>query len=200
MPTEKINKLKIDLSKAILEEPTMDWILTDDNPLLKTVCEPLNEITADDLKIIKRMISYIDSCYDDSYSKYKIRPGIAVAAPQMGLMKRLIYVHLDSNGKEHRLLLANPEIVSKSQVLSYIPGGEGCLSVPKDVKGNIPRNYKIIVKGIDLFTGEPIELSAVELLSVCLQHEIDHLDGILYTDRINKDKPNYVNPNWFVIE
>ncbi len=200
MPTEKINKLKIDLSKEILEEPTMDWIITDEDPRLKTICEPLKEITSDDLKIIKRMVSYIDACYEDRYHKYKIRPGIAVAGPQMGLFKRLIYVHLDSNGKEHRLLLANPEIISKSQVCSYIPGGEGCLSVPKDVKGNIPRNYKVIVKGTDLFTGEELEISAVELLSVCLQHEIDHLDGILYTDRINKDKPNYVNPNWFVIQ
>lgn len=198
MPIEQIKKnLIVDINKDL--EPTMEWIYTDEDPRLHTKCEEVTELTKHDELIINRMVSYIDACYNNEFKKYKIRPGIAVAAPQMGLLKRIIYVHLDSNGQEYRLLLANPEIIAKSQVMSYVEGGEGCLSVPSDVKCNIPRNYKIIIRAIDLFTGKQIELSAVEILSVCLQHEIDHLDGVLYTDRINKEKPTYINPNWFVI-
>lgn len=200
MQSEKINQLLVYKENSIQLEPTMDWIYFDNDPMLKTICEPLYELTNEDLDYINKMTTYVDACYNQEYEKYKIRPGIAIAAPQVGFKKRVIYVHFNYKGIEHKYLLANPEIISKSQVYSYIPNGEGCLSVSKDVKCNIPRNYKIIVKAIDLFTGKEIQISAVELLSICLQHEIDHLDGILYTDRINKDKPKYINPNWFPVE
>ncbi|MGL4952025.1 MAG: peptide deformylase [Mycoplasma sp.] len=193
----KLSTLKIQELEKL--SPTMDWIIFDTDPRLKEKSIDVTEITQDDLTIISRMVSYVDSCYDNTCSKHKIRPGIAVAAPQMGLFKKIIYIHFDDD-KEYKYLLANPEIIAKSQVFSFVNGGEGCLSVAKDQKGNIPRNYKIIVRAIDLFTGEIVEISAVELLSICFQHEIDHLDGILYTDKINKEKPLYIDPKWLVVK
>ncbi|MGL4950629.1 MAG: peptide deformylase [Mycoplasma sp.] len=196
MQTKK-SKLKVKVDNTL--QPTMDWLLFDNNPKLRNKSEDVLEITPQDQEVINKMVSYVDASFEEKALKYKIKPGIAVAAPQLGLFKKIIYIHFQEGEDEYRYLLANPEIIAKSQIYSFIRNGEGCLSVKLDEKGCIPRSYKIIVKATDLFTGEEVEISAVELLSVCLQHEIDHLDGILYVDRINKDNPNYIDPKWLVI-
>ncbi|MGL4948411.1 MAG: peptide deformylase [Mycoplasma sp.] len=180
-------------------KPLKSWIYLDSDPLLKQKSEHVAEITDNDEKIIHQMMAYVDASYDGTAEENGIRPGIAIAAPQMGLLKKIIYIHFEDGTKEYKYLLANPEIKAKSQLYSFIENGEGCLSVPKDVKGNIPRNYKIIVKAFDLLNGKEIEISAVELLSICLQHEIDHLDGILYTDRIDPKNPMHIDPKWLVV-
>lgn len=197
MNTKTKLKLKVDLLENI--KPTKDWIYFDDDPLLKQQCEEVTTLDDNDIMTISKMVSYIDACYEDKDRKYKIKSGIAVAAPQMGLLKRIIYVHFKEDGVENKYLLANPKIISKSMVFSYLSNGEGCLSVKQDSKGYVPRNYKIIVEATDLFTGEKITFSAVELLSICLQHEIDHLDGILYHDHINKKSPMHIDAKWLVI-
>lgn len=200
MPTEKIKQLNMVFEEKTIESPTMDWIILDSNPILRNKSVQVHEITDDEMVLINRMVKYIDTCYDEQYQQYKIRPGIAIAAPQVGLFKKIIYIHFNENGIEHKYLLVNPEIIARSQAHSYIPGGEGCLSVPKDVISNIARNYKIIVKAYDLIQQKDIEINATNLLSICLQHEIDHLDGILYTDRVNKEQPNYYDKNWIAIK
>lgn len=197
MQTKKLVNLMVKPNSNLVAQQS--WIYIDSDPLLREKSSEVEELTAHDLKIINQMVSYIDASYLDLSEKYNIRPGIAIAAPQMGLLKKIIYIHFNEDGEEHRYLLANPKIVSKSQVYSYVSSGEGCLSVPVDEKGYIPRNYKIIVEATDLFTGKPISISAVELLSICLQHEIDHLDGILYTDRINHDAPMHLDAKWLPI-
>lgn len=180
-------------------EPTMDWIVTDDDPKIRIKCEPVVELTKEDNEYINKMVSYIDACREGKDKKYGIKNGMAIAAPQVGFNKRVIYLNFEDEQGLHNYLLVNPEIVANSEAKSFIHNGEGCLSVKKDVECNIPRNYKIIVEGYDLLKNEEVSIVATELLSICLQHEIDHLDGILYTDHINKEKPKYINPNWFKV-
>ncbi len=111
-------------------------------------------------------------------------PGIGLAAPQVGLLRRLLVVNVPENyggdGEPATVLsLVNPEIV-KSQ--GRLLGGEGCLSIPGWV-GEVPRAESITVKAIDL-DNRPLRLKLRGFPARVLQHEIDHLDGILFIDRI----------------
>ncbi len=180
--------------------PTMDWIIYDDDPRIRVKCAPVQTLTTEDNQFLNKMISYIDTCYQGESHKHKIKDGIAIAAPQVGWDKRVIYLNFDDEtNTHHNYLLVNPEIVATSEAKSFIHNGEGCLSVKKDVVCNIPRNYKIIVEGYDLLTQQNVSITATELLSICLQHEIDHLDGILYTDHIDPKKPKYISADWFKV-
>jgi peptide deformylase len=87
-------------------------------------------------------------------------------------------------------LIANPKIVGESIVNSYLKSGEGCLSVEQDHPGVVKRKSKIIVKALNLLdNNREVVIEAEGILSICLQHEIDHLYGILYYDHIKKDDP-----------
>lgn len=111
-------------------------------------------------------------------------PGVGLAGPQVGVMRRIIVVHLPA-GYDHEedpeisLTLINPEIV-KGQ--GRETGQEGCLSIPGWV-GDVPRMTSITVKGMDL-DNRHVRLKADGMLARVLQHEIDHLDGILFIDRV----------------
>ncbi len=111
-------------------------------------------------------------------------PGVGLAAPQVGITRRLIVVHVPENYVEEgdpevTLALVNPEIV-KAQ--GRVVGQEGCLSIPGWV-GDVPRADLITVKAMDL-ENRSIRIKARDFLARVLQHEIDHLDGILYVDRV----------------
>ena len=106
--------------------------------------------------------------------------GVGLAAPQVGILKRLIVVDtsvLDSSNGPIALL--NPEIVSREGTMV---GEEGCLSFP-DIKGDVERSAQIKVCGMDL-EGAAVEMGAEGITSRALQHEIDHLDGILFIDHL----------------
>ncbi|MGE3796689.1 MAG: peptide deformylase [Thermomicrobiales bacterium] len=111
-------------------------------------------------------------------------PGVGLAGPQVGVMRRIIVVHLPSGyvqdeDPEISLILINPEIV-KGQGKEY--GQEGCLSIPGWV-GDVPRMTTITVKAVDL-DNRHVRIKAEGMLARVLQHEIDHLDGILFVDRV----------------
>ena len=179
-------------------KPTMKWIKYDDDPVLKKECEkvifPLND---NDWEAISKMVNYIDACYENKDALYFIRPGIGITANQIGYSKKIIYIHFnDDNGIEHKYLIANPEIIQESASISYIRNGEGCLSVKNDIKGYVPRKSKLIVKAINILTENEIIINANGLLAICLQHEIDHSNGLLYHDRINKINPFFKKDEW----
>lgn len=111
--------------------------------------------------------------------------GIGLAAPQVGVLKRLIVVDV-SPDRQHRLVLVNPKIVSAEGRITY---EEGCLSVP-DYRDTVERSREIIVQACDV-SGKEFELQADGLLGVCIQHEIDHLDGILFVDRLSRLKREF---------
>ena len=120
----------------------------------------------------------------DMHETMLAAPGIGLAAPQIGITRRLIVVHVPENydvdgEPATTLALVNPEIV-KAQ--GRIVGQEGCLSIP-GWSGDVPRADAITVKAIDL-DNKPVRLKVKNYVARVLQHEIDHLDGILFVDRI----------------
>ncbi len=125
----------------------------------------------------------IDSMIETMYAA----PGIGLAAPQVGESKRLIVVDVSTREEKHPLIvLINPVIVS---VEGKIDSEEGCLSVP-GYTSTIRRSERVLVKGVDR-EGRPVEIEATGLLSRVLQHEIDHLDGILFVDRLSPIKKEF---------
>ncbi|MCH2171518.1 peptide deformylase [Myxococcota bacterium] len=146
---------------------------------LRRVSEPISEIT-DEIRTLAA-----DMCevmYDE--------PGIGLAAPQVGEAVRLIVVDTDWQSNEdgepverNPLTLVNPEIVEREGTLIWT---EACLSVP-DFEADVERSEKVRIRGTDL-EGNPVEILAEELKAVCFQHEMDHLDGVLFIDRISRLK------------
>lgn len=118
-------------------------------------------------------------------------PGVGLAAPQVGVLRRLIWVHVpenfnDDGGSELSIPIVNPEIVrANGRILGY----EGCLSIP-GWTGEVPRAAVVTVKGIGL-DNRPLRVKARGWGARVLQHEIDHLDGILFVDRV-EDKSTIV--------
>ena len=111
-------------------------------------------------------------------------PGIGLAAPQVGVSERLIVVDLSCGEQEgHLLTLVNPEIIFSE---GEIEMEEGCLSVP-ELNEKVVRPGRVVVRGLDL-EGRTLEVTGEELMAVALQHEIDHLDGILFIDHISRLK------------
>lgn len=114
-------------------------------------------------------------------------PGVGLAAPQVGISSRLIVVEYnideeDDDSPKKLYVLANPEIVETSEEM--VSGVEGCLSVP-DLVGEVDRHVSVVIKGQNKF-GKPVKIKASGWLARIFQHEIDHLDGILFTDRTDK--------------
>ena len=111
-------------------------------------------------------------------------PGIGLAAPQVGVPSRLIVVDLSAGEEPDQLLvLINPEIVCKEGTIRM---EEGCLSVP-DLRETVTRCERVVVRGQDL-EGNQVEVEGEELMAVALQHEIDHLDGMLFIDHLSQLK------------
>ncbi len=133
-------------------------------------------ITAIDEEIVKLADHMAETMYN--------APGIGLAANQVGVAKRLLVADIAPREPESELIvLANPEIVAaEGEVIIE----EGCLSVP-EYQAEVKRYEKITVRGLDL-NGEEVEIEAEGLLAVVLQHEIDHLNGILFIDRISRLK------------
>lgn len=149
-------------------------------------------ITKQDRELIQRMIDELTYSQIEEYEKkYKLRPGMGLAYPQLGINKRVIViVHEVEDGIFDNYVVLNPKIISNSEEIIAAEVGEGCLSVNREVDGHVPRYARVTVEGYDE-DGNKIRIRAREELSIAFQHEIDHLNGILFYDRINKKKPFY---------
>lgn len=149
-------------------------------------------LSKDEKKLIQRIIDHLTYSQIEEYEKkYDLRPGMGLAFPQIGINKRIIViVHEYEDGKFDNYVVINPRIVSNSEEIIAAEAGEGCLSVNREVEGHVPRFARVTVEGYDE-DGNLIRVRAREDLSIAFQHEIDHLDGILFYDRINKKKPFY---------
>ena len=130
-------------------------------------------------------------------TKYGIRPGVGIAAPQVGQNIRMFAMNatdfLDEKQTKYTFLVINPEIIYRSPEMTYLPGGEGCLSVTRPTEGLVtPRNLKIIAKCSLLDMGtlkiKTVKLTLFGYPAIVFQHEYDHLDGILYTSKMFKIK------------
>lgn len=124
---------------------------------------------------------------------------VGIAAIQLGIPKALIAVSVPTEEGSDEFALANPRIVSESVQNAYLAQGEGCLSVAEEHEGLVWRHARITVTGYDLLRKDFIRVRAEGYTAICLQHEIDHLSGILFYDRINKDDPWKEDPQAEVI-
>jgi peptide deformylase len=119
---------------------------------------------------------------DDMLETLREAPGVGLAAPQVGLSERLIVIEYGDDDDEtvpkKLYVVANPEIVEASEEM--VDGLEGCLSVP-DLVGQVSRHQAVVVKGLNRF-GKPTRIKASDWMARIFQHEIDHLNGILFTD------------------
>ena len=158
----------------------------------KEVTFPMDE---KDIALINNMILYLRLSQDEEYaSKNKIRAGMGMAAVQLGVLKRffvICYKRDDGTFEEYKVV--NPKIVSNSEELIYVEEGEGCLSVNRYVEGIVPRSARVTVEFYDEY-GNKQSKRVREEIAVAFQHEIDHLNGILFPDRIDPKDP-YKNKN-----
>jgi peptide deformylase len=123
---------------------------------------------------------------DDMIETMREAPGVGLAAPQVGVSQRLIVIEYGSEEKEDApkklFVVLNPEIVQTSEEL--VNGVEACLSIPRTA-GEVDRHKEIVVRGLNRL-GKPIKIKTRGWLARIFQHEIDHLEGVLFTDRASR--------------
>jgi len=150
---------------------------------------PISKEYKDIVKQIIKELTY--SQIEEKAEKYDLRPGMGLAFPQLGINERIIViVHEIDDGKFDEYVVVNPKIISYSNEMIAAEAGEGCLSVNREVEGHVKRHARVTIEGYDL-EGNKIRIRAREELAIAFQHEIDHLDGILFYDRIDKNHRFY---------
>lgn len=146
-------------------------------------------VPLEDRHILLSMLQYLKNSQDPILiKKYKLRPGSGLSANQIGVDKRMFAVFFEDHDQKHEMMFINPKVMSHSINMIYLPEGEGCLSVNRPVHGFVPRYERIKVKAYNI-DGQEFMLSLKGYESIVVQHEIDHLNGIMFYDRINKDNP-----------
>ncbi len=151
---------------AILE------ILTYPAPVLQAVSEAVDGVDDETRRLMEDML---ETMYD--------APGVGLAAPQVGVNKRIIVIDIRSEEDNEIIMLANPVIVESDGKFTY---EEGCLSLP-EFTVEVERKKEVTVKGLDV-EGKEVVIDAEDFLAIVLQHEIDHLDGILLVDKVSRLK------------
>ena len=148
-------------------------IVTLPHPILRKKAVKVSSFDDDFQELVNDMISLMREA-----------PGVGLAAPQVAKSLRLVTVEYGEEEDQPKKLyvVANPEIIKQSEEMEN--GIEGCLSVPGLI-GDVDRHEAIVIKGLNRF-GKPLKLSATGWLARIFQHEIDHLDGIIFTDRANE--------------
>lgn len=150
-------------------------IVTTPDPVLRRKARKVREVGKDIQELIENMIETM-----------RVAPGVGLAAPQVGVSERVIVVEYAEGEEEEApkklFALVNPEITHVSE--ETVLGTEGCLSIPR-LMGNVERFEKIQIKALNRM-GKPVKIKAEGWLARIFQHEIDHLEGILYTDRAEK--------------
>ncbi|PWC75758.1 peptide deformylase [Azospirillum sp. TSH64] len=151
-------------------------ILVAPHPILKRKAQPVAEV---DARVVKLMDDMVETMYDAA--------GIGLAAPQVGVLDRVIVVDVHEKGEPpNPIRLANPEIVWSSDEKAVCE--EGCLSVPEQY-ADVTRPVRIRVRYLDE-KNQPQEIEADGMLATCIQHEIDHLNGVLFVDYLSMLKRN----------
>lgn len=150
-------------------------IVTYPDPVLAQTAEKITELTPELKQLAEDMV---ETMYEDD--------GIGLAAPQVGESCRLVVIDITGPEKREELrILVNPCITSKE---GEVESEEGCLSVV-GYRGKVKRAEKVTVDATDL-EGKPVHIEADGLLAICLQHELDHLDGVLFIDHLSRLKRN----------
>ncbi|MBW3114037.1 MULTISPECIES: peptide deformylase [Bacillaceae] len=181
---------------------TMNDIIREGHPTLTTVAKEVPiPPSQEDQETLRSLLEYvINSQNPETANKYGLRPGIGLAAPQINVSKRMLAVNVtDNQGKLYSYALFNPKIISHSIEKAYLTSGEGCLSVDRNVPGFVPRYARVTVRGWDV-DGNEVKLRLKGLPAIVFQHEIDHLNGIMFYDHINPNNPFEPIPDAIAIE
>jgi peptide deformylase len=166
-------------------------ILDEKNKKLRTKSKDVKfPLTEEDKKVIKDSLQYLKlSQIKEYYEKYNLRPGMGLSFIQLGIPKNIfVLVEEYEEEKFRNYVVINPKIISHSEELIYVGEGEGCLSVNREVEGIVPRYARMNVTYQDM-DGNIKNIRVREDISVAFQHEIDHLNGILFVDRIDPKDP-----------
>ncbi|QBQ08026.1 peptide deformylase [Spiroplasma gladiatoris] len=199
--------MKLDLKKDLLQDqiPTNKWLCKDTQPEIIRAMSydvelPLNKETE---LVMKKLIDFVRYSQDPNLnvkgSEDHLRPAVGLAAPQIGSNINMFFTRFEwdeENNDIEEFAMVNPKIIAKSEQIGYLKGGEGCLSVDSDHPGNVPRSYKIKISGYDWLTNKNLELTLRGYQAIVFQHEIEHNQGKLYYDRINKEEPQKIEENW----
>lgn len=166
-------------------------ILDEKNKMLRLVSKEVTfPLSEKDKKTIKDALTYLEMSQIDEYTqKYNMRPGMGLAFIQLGIPKR-IFVICDEveKGKFEKYVIINPKLISHSEEMIYVEEGEGCLSVNRPIEGIVPRYARAKIEAYDE-NGNIFTYRVREDLAVAFQHEMDHLDGILFIDKIDSKHP-----------
>ena len=145
------------------------------NPILREISKPVKlPLSNEDRKVLDEMFSYV---------KEHSNEAVGLSAVQIGVLKRMCAIRITGE-KTISYKLVNPRIIRHSSKQTFVP--EGCLSVPQEHEEGIPRWESVVVMAYDAIQNKNIMINAYGWEAKVLQHEIDHMDGILYIDYINK--------------
>ncbi|MBM6613605.1 peptide deformylase [Desemzia sp. RIT804] len=174
---------------------TMKDIIREGHPTLRLVAKELEfPLSQEVIDMGNEMMEFLINSQDPEIAeKYELRAGVGLAAPQINQSIRMLAVHIpgieeDSEDYILSAVMVNPKIVSHSVQSSCLAEGEGCLSVDRDVPGYVPRHSRITVTYYDL-DGEKQKIRLKNYAAMVVQHEIDHLNGVMFYDRINEENP-----------
>lgn len=147
-------------------------------------------LTEEDKNLINDALEYLRLSQDEEKAEaLGLRAGMGLAFPQLGSLKRIFVIsYMQEDGSFIEYTVINPTLISYSSELIYVEEGEGCLSVNREVDGIVPRHARITVGYYDTL-GNYKEERVREEIAVAFQHEMDHLEGILFTDKIDKTNP-----------
>ena len=173
-----------------MELPKIKILDEFDKTLRKVSKEVKFPLSKEDKKLIQDIIDYLTmSQIEEYYEKYNLRPGMGLAFIQLGIPKNIFVIVEEIDDEEFKnYVIINPKIISHSEELIYVGEGEGCLSINRDVEGIVPRYARMTIEYQDI-SGKKQTIRVREDISVAFQHEIDHLDGILFIDKIDKKDP-----------
>ncbi len=177
---------------------TMKDIIREGHPSLETKADdvplPLDNETKETLKAMRQFL--INSQDETTREQYELREGVGLAAPQINILKRMLGIYTMDEKLEtmHDYLMVNPKIVSHSEEETYMPGGEGCLSIDRAVEGLVPRYKKVTVEtylyDVETDTLKKERIRLRNFPAIVFQHELDHLNGILFPEKVKQSLPN----------
>ena len=172
-------------------------LVKDNNPIMRKKSQPVPlPLSKEDKETLDEMLEYIKLSQDEDYAKkHNVRSGIGLAAIQTGLLKRMFVIYYETENGVVQYQLVNPKIIEYSLRKCALKDGEGCLSVDGEHPGYAHRYYTIKMEAYDALTDRNIVITARGFDAIVLQHEYDHLDGLFFYDRIDKNKPNQVLMN-----
>lgn len=216
---EKLSALtKEEIQKNLIQAAhmiDMDDIVREGFPTLREVAQEVTfPLSDDDIILGEKMLQFLHHSQDPVMSeKLGLRGGVGLAANQLGLLKKVIAVLIPNDPEEDeeghpiapkeaykmREILYNAKIVSHSVQDAAVEGGEGCLSVDREVPGYVVRHARVTVEYFNK-EGEKKKIRLKDFPAICVQHEIDHTNGVMFYDHINPENPWAVKDGMLIVQ